>query len=60
MSRSLADRQPRTQLPEDLELPLFDPQLPASSYVAVTLDRQVPLCRLEIDSYIDDNNCACG
>jgi hypothetical protein len=60
MSQSFMDQRPEAQLPEDLELPLFDSQLPASSRVVVSLDRQVPLRSLEIDSYIDDNNCACG
>ena len=60
MSQSLAGQRPEVQLPEDLDLPFFDPQLPAISRVEVLLDRRHPSVGLSPNSEADiDTNCAC-
>lgn len=59
MSQSVAEQRQKAQLPEALELPLFDSQLHALSRVMILLDRQIPLRSLKVDSDIDDSNCAC-
>ncbi|HIP95649.1 MAG TPA: hypothetical protein EYH32_00355 [Anaerolineae bacterium] len=60
MSKSVADQQSEGPLPEDLELPLFDPQSPDPLRLVVILDPQQPLCPLPdpVEPRVD-TDCAC-
>jgi hypothetical protein len=59
MSKPVADQQSEP-LPENLELPLFDPQLPDPLRPVVILDPRQTLCSLpdSVEPEVD-SDCAC-